>query len=115
MQKHHRDTWSPRDVSPVSYTHLDVYKRQALRLAGAKAVATVLPRALGIKLHDSADPSGERVLVHHSIGANTPLPVEGATFTCATVLNDQDRIRIELMEQAGAVASPCLLYTSRCV
>ncbi|MCA0436346.1 MAG: Hsp70 family protein [Austwickia sp.] len=85
----------------------------ALRLAGAKAVATVLPRALGIKLHDSADPSGERVLVHHIIGANTPLPVEGATFTCATVLNDQDRIRIELMEQAGAVASPELVHHRR--
>lgn len=95
--------WNAKGASPTA----------ALRLAGAKAVATVLPRALGIKLQDSADPTGEMVLVHHIIGANTPLPVVGAMFTCATILNDQDRIRIELMEQAGAVASSELVHNRR--
>jgi hypothetical protein len=66
---------------------------------------TVLPRALGILLHDSHDPDGTRQIVQHIIPANSPLPVDGAESTFATILKDQDRVRIELFEQAGSVAS----------
>lgn len=78
----------------------------ASRVLASAPVRSVVPRALGIKLHDSNDPSGQRVFVEHLIRANTPLPVDGVTTTFATVVDGQDRVRIELMEQAGAVAAP---------
>lgn len=76
------------------------------RLAGVQPLHAVLPRALGIKIHDSHDPTGSRQFVQHLVRANTPLPVRGAMATFATILDGQERVRIELMEQAGAVASP---------
>jgi molecular chaperone DnaK (HSP70) len=56
-------------------------------------------------LLDSYDASGERMFVQHLIHANTPLPVEGVQTRIATVIAGQERARIELMEQSGAVAS----------
>jgi molecular chaperone DnaK len=76
------------------------------RLLASKPIHSVVSRALGIKILDSHDKSGERVIVQHLISANTPLPVVGVEATFATIMPDQDRIRVELMEQAGAVASP---------
>lgn len=78
----------------------------ASRVLASAPVRSVVPRALGIKLHDSNDPSGQRVFVEHLIRANTALPVDGVTTTFATVVDGQERVRIELMEQAGAVAAP---------
>lgn len=75
------------------------------RAAAMRPAVTVLPRALGVLLHDSHDPSGTRQLIHHVIAANTPLPVSGAQARFATILPDQDRIRVEVYEQAGAVSS----------
>lgn len=80
----------------------------ASRVLASAPVRSVVPRALGIKLHDSNDPAGQRIFVEHLIRANTALPVEGVTATFATVVDGQERVRIELMEQAGAVASPDL-------
>jgi molecular chaperone DnaK (HSP70) len=77
----------------------------ARRLLASRPVRSVVPRALGIKLFDSSDPSGKRLVVEHLIPANTPLPVTGVRTTFATILPDQERVRVELMEQAGAVAS----------
>lgn len=71
----------------------------------AAPVRTVLPRALGILLHDSRDPSGEGRVVHHVVEANTALPVRNSRARFATVRDGQDRIRVEVYEQAGAVAS----------
>lgn len=75
------------------------------RLTASKPVRSVVPRALGIKLMDSHDSSGERVFVEHLIQANTKLPVVGVSATFSTILDGQDKVRVELMEQAGAVAS----------
>lgn len=85
----------------------------AARVLASGPVSSVVPRALGIKLHDSSDPSGERVFVEHIVQANTALPVEGATATFATVVDGQERVRIELMEQAGSHAAPELEYNRR--
>ncbi|MEV6555203.1 Hsp70 family protein [Nocardia sp. NPDC051756] len=79
----------------------------------AAPVRTVLPRALGILLHDSRDPSGDRRIVNHVVEANTGLPVRGARARFATLLNGQDRIRVEVFEQAGAIASPELRHNRR--
>lgn len=80
----------------------------ASRVLASAPVRSVVPRALGIKLHDSNDPTGQRIFVEHLIRANTALPVDGVTMTFSTVVDGQERVRIELMEQAGAVASPDL-------
>ena len=81
----------------------------------AAPVRTVLPRALGVKIMDSEDPTGERVIVRHVIPANTPLPVRAKKTTFATIVDGQDRIRVELMEQAGARAAPDLEFNRRVV
>ncbi|WP_067654749.1 Hsp70 family protein [Nocardia harenae] len=83
------------------------------RLMLAAPVRTVLPRALGVLLHDSGDPSGAARIVHHVVAANTALPIRGARVRFATLLDGQDRIRVEVYEQAGAVASPELRHNRR--
>lgn len=85
----------------------------AQRLAASRPVRSVVARALGVKLMDSHDPAGERVFVDHLIPANTRLPVAGTQATFATILKGQDRVRVELMEQAGVVASPELAHNRR--
>ena len=83
------------------------------RILASAPVRSVVPRALGVKIHDSNDPTGQRVYVHHIIAANTALPVKGATATFATVVEGQQRIRIELMEQAGAIAGDEVAFNRR--
>ncbi|MGW4370085.1 Hsp70 family protein [Nocardia takedensis] len=85
----------------------------ARRALALRPVRTVLPRALGILIHDSRDPAGERRIVHHLVEANTALPVTGAEHRFATILDGQDRIRVEVYEQAGATASPDLEHNRR--
>ena len=85
----------------------------ARRLAASKPVRSVTARALGIKLFDSHDATGKRTFVEHLIQANTPLPVEAVHTRVATILAGQERARIELMEQSGAVASPALEHNRR--
>ncbi|MQY27691.1 Hsp70 family protein [Nocardia aurantia] len=88
---------------------LSATPRQAL----AAPVRTVVPRALGILVHDSRDPSGTGRIVNHVVEANTALPVSGSRGRFATLLDGQDRIRVEVYEQAGAVASPELRHNRR--
>jgi molecular chaperone DnaK len=85
----------------------------AHRLAASKPVRSVTARALGIKLFDSHDASGQRIFVQHLIQANTPLPIEAVHTRVSTILAGQDRARIELMEQSGAVASSALEHNRR--
>ena len=85
----------------------------AHRLATSKPVRSVTARAVGIKLFDSHDASGKRIFVQHLIQANTPLPVEAVHARVATILAGQERARIELMEQSGAVASSALEHNRR--
>lgn len=93
-----RPTRQPRAGALASST--------ASRILASAPARSVTPRAIGIKLHDSNDPQGTRVFVQHLIRANTPLPIDGVTATFATVVDGQERVRLELMEQAGAVAAP---------
>lgn len=83
------------------------------RVLASAPVRSVVPRALGIKIHDSNDPTGQRVFVQHIVTANTPLPVTSATATFATVVEGQERVRVELMEQAGAIAGDDVAFNRR--
>ncbi|WP_085369877.1 Hsp70 family protein [Leifsonia sp. NCR5] len=85
----------------------------AARLLASRPVRSVVPRAIGVKIHDSHDPSGKGIIVEHIIPANAPLPVREVTTTFATVVDGQNRIRIELMEQAGSVAGSDLAFNRR--
>jgi len=85
------------------------------RVLAATPVTSVLPRSLGVKLYDSNDPAGLRVFVDHILLANTPLPITAVTATFATIMEGQERIHVELMEQAGAIAGPEVHFNRRIV
>lgn len=80
-------------------------------IAEAHAVA-VLPRGVGVLVRDSHDPAGLREFVQHVVPANTPLPVRAAA-PFATILDKQSTVRIQVFEQAGAVASEELEHNRR--
>jgi molecular chaperone DnaK len=69
-------------------------------------VIPVTPRAVGILIEDSFDPSGDRSLVEHLVMANTPLPVERTEERFGTILENQESVRVQVYEQAGPAPSP---------
>ena len=77
----------------------------------AKQVATVVPRAFGLKVVDGTDPlfkidpSRARAYISHLLTANTPLPADTGPQTFLTVADNQRDVKLEVWEQAGAVAS----------
>ena len=85
----------------------------------AKKVATVVPRAFGIKVVDRDDPLFEtdpdraRHYVAHLLTANTALPADTDPETFYTIVNNQRAVRLEVWEQAGSVASEELGHNSR--
>ncbi len=95
---------------------------RAHRLAGAPAstamfagdsqAVAVLPRAVGLLVRDSYDPAGMREFVQHMVLANTPLPAQ-VTAPFTTILNHQRSVRIQVYEQAGAIASEDLEHNRR--
>jgi len=76
-----------------------------------KRVATVVPRAFGLKVVDGSDPlfksdpDRARNYVEHLLTANTPLPADTGPQTFRTIKNGQRRVSLEVWEQAGSVAS----------
>jgi molecular chaperone DnaK (HSP70) len=74
--------------------------------SGAGQVTPVAPRAIGILVEDSFDPSGERSFVEHLVPANTSLPVSHREDRFGTILDDQESVRIQVYEQGGPVVSP---------
>ncbi|HMD94426.1 MAG TPA: Hsp70 family protein [Trebonia sp.] len=68
-------------------------------------VVPVTPRAVGILIEDSFDPSGKRSFVEHLVTANTPLPVERTEERFGTILENQESVRVQVYEQAGPAAS----------
>ena len=64
------------------------------------------PRAVGILIEDSFDPSGHRSFVEHVVMANTPLPVERTEERFGTILENQESVRVQVYEQAGPAPSP---------
>ena len=79
------------------------------RGSGAHSVGQVVPvtpRAVGILVEDSFDPSGERSFVEHLVMANSPLPVKRTEERFGTILENQESVRIQVYEQAGPAPSP---------
>lgn len=68
-------------------------------------ITPVLPRSIGILIHSSQEPWREEPYVHHFVLANTPLPINRKEHVVATIVNEQERARIRLYEQGGAVTS----------
>jgi molecular chaperone DnaK len=85
--------------------HLCRTARPAGRARLAGQVSPVTPRAVGILIHDSHDPAGERCFVEHFVTANTPLPVTRTQDRFGTILPGQESVRIQVYEQAGATRS----------
>jgi molecular chaperone DnaK (HSP70) len=83
------------------------------RPVSAGQVTPVTPRAVGILIEDSFDPSGERSFVEHFIKANTPLPVERAENRFGTIQPNQESVRVQVYEQAGPVRSPDVGHNRR--
>ena len=83
------------------------------RGAAAGQVTPVTPRAVGILIEDSNDPSGERSFVEHLVQANTPLPVTRTEERFGTILAGQDSVRIQVFEQAGAAPSEEVAHNRR--
>jgi molecular chaperone DnaK len=84
---------------------------KVLQLANKK-VTSVVPRAFGIKVMDLKpgeeppdDPDDAPHKIDHLLQANRPLPASPDTQTFCTVYADQVAIKVEIWEQAGAVAS----------
>lgn len=67
-----------------------------------RRITSVLPKSLGILTHSSAEPLREELYVHHFLTANTPLPITDHEHIVATIVDKQDRARIQIYEQAGA-------------
>jgi molecular chaperone DnaK (HSP70) len=82
----------------------------------AKRVATVVPRAFGIKVMDSSDRLARtdpgRVRVLHLLHANTPLPADSGPQTFRTVAANQREVRLEVWEQAGSIVSDDLAHNA---
>jgi molecular chaperone DnaK len=80
--------------------------RQSRGLPGGPgAVTPVTPRAVGILIEDSHDPSGQRAFIAHMVTANTPLPIDKTEHRFGTILPNQGSARIQVYEQSGAVLS----------
>ncbi|MGH3568151.1 MAG: Hsp70 family protein [Pseudonocardia sp.] len=81
-------------------------------IAASTHAVAVLPRGVGVLIRDSNDPAGLREFVQHVVPANTPLPAT-VTAPVATILDKQSSVRIQVFEQAGAVASEELGHNRR--
>jgi len=76
------------------------------RLLGAgERITSVLPRSIGVLIYSSRTPWREEPYVQHVLRANTPLPIVDAKFTVSAIFDGQEKARIQLYEQAGAVES----------
>ena len=78
----------------------------------------MVPRAFGIKVVYGADPVFQtdrdkaRHYVAHLLSANTPLPADTEPETFYTIEDNQRQVRLEVWEQAGAVASEHLEHNT---
>jgi len=84
---------------------------QQVENMAAKHVATVVPRAFGLKVVDhtdpvfKTDPNRAREYISHLLTANTRLPADTGPQTFRTVFDNQREVKLEVWEQAGSVAS----------
>ena len=97
-------------ITPVSYTHLDVYKRQVALVLGGDG--TIL-RAAEL-LRGSACPILGVNLGH--VGFLAEAESHDLSFTLDRVLAGQYSVEERMtLEVCAYLPHPCLLYTSRCV
>lgn len=68
-------------------------------------ITPVLPRSLGLYTHSSHDPWRPDPYIRPALSANTPLPIVDHEVSVGTILSNQERARIRLYEQGGAVVS----------
>lgn len=68
-------------------------------------ITPVLPRAIGLYIHSSHEPWRPEPYIRPALAANTPLPIVHQKVSVATILDSQERARIRLYEQGGAVVS----------
>ena len=93
--------------------------RETAAIMIGRHVATVVPRAFGVLVVDSNDPLAEsnpkqaRHYIEHLLTANTPLPANTGPHAFRTASENQREARIEVWEQAGAVASEELEHNTR--
>jgi molecular chaperone DnaK (HSP70) len=91
---------------------------QVEKLAG-KTIVNVLPKAVGIKLVETTNPSWhtlpdeEKFYIEHLVPAQTQLPHQAGKFTAGTTMANQISIEIEIWEQAGAVPDKVLSANHR--
>ncbi|MBL7499536.1 Hsp70 family protein [Frankia sp. CNm7] len=103
--------------APVSMTKVQQVADQlgisaeAVRELAAKRVAVTTPRAFGVRVVDSSDPSLKREIIDHVLAANTELP-SARTEQFYTVHDNQTGISVEIWEQKGDVASPELAHNA---
>ncbi len=86
-----------------------------VRELAAKKVATVVPRAFGVKVldHPDDDLESRTFSIKHLLEANRALPASPDTEQFYTAYPDQTEIEIEIWEQAGAVSSPELAHNNK--
>lgn len=72
---------------------------------GNVRITPVLPRAIGVYVHSSHEPWRPEPYVRPALSANTPLPIIAHEISVGTILDNQDRARIRLYEQGGAIVS----------
>ncbi|BEL04075.1 Hsp70 family protein [Actinoplanes sichuanensis] len=101
----------PADGSPAPdaavqdvANQLGVTTEKVRALAGKK-VATVVPRAFGVKVVDIDDRGNEEFRIVHVLRANTPLPARTDAMRFGTAYDRQVAISVEIWEQSGSVES----------
>ena len=121
---------------PVSYTHLDVYKRQVVAPASSSTTTTPAVATSSTSLPaPAADPSGpkvisiapggERVLTkadafsseYWDEGSYQPVgqPAQQAMAFDARCRSSRYPVEFRFGQSSGTLTFTCLLYTSRCV
>jgi molecular chaperone DnaK len=112
------DPGQAEDAAKQVADDLGIEEERARALA-ATTVATVVPRAFGLKLVDQDDPvykinpNQAREYIAHLLTANTPLPADTGPRTFSTVFAHQREVELQVWEQAGSVASEELEHNTR--
>lgn len=75
------------------------------RVSHAPRITPVLPRAIGLYIHSSYEPWRPAPYIRAVLAANAPLPIINHDVSVGTILDNQERARIRLYEQGGAVVS----------
>ena len=112
---------------PVSYTHLDVYKRQTMNTTTAQGtIDHVDPNTLTVELNVRSEAALDQDFLD-SIQSNGVLtPIVGHRDAAGNIVVRAGQRRTRAAQHAGLASVPvyivdaaqtdaCLLYTSRCV